>query len=152
MCLNVFYSCLFYLTVSPVPWSFFISLTVSIGVWVSLTVSTSAMKLLHVFHCLIWLMAVSQCLSRPLELLYFSFSSTWLLAVSHCLSGPMELLHISHCLLLLLAVSYCLSQCHGVAACLLLSPIIATHVFQSPMVDDCLSISLPSFGVAIFLF
>ena len=70
-------------------------LTVSYCYRLSLTVSTSAMELLH----------VSQCLP-------------WMLAVSHCLSSLMELLHVSHCLSLLLAVSHYLSHCHGVAACL----------------------------------
>ena len=62
------------------------SLTVSYDLWLSLTVSTIAIELLHA-----------------------SYYLPWLLAVSHCLSSPMELLHVSHCshyCLLSLTVSY----------------------------------------------
>ena len=51
-----------------------LSLTVSNCCCLSVTVYASAMELLHVSHCL-----------------------SWLLAVPHHLSGPIELLHISHC-------------------------------------------------------
>ena len=51
-------------------------LSVSIGGYLYFTVSPSAMELLHVFNCLILI-----------------------LAVSNCLSGSKELLHVSHCLL-----------------------------------------------------
>ena len=49
---------------------------VSYAFWLSLTVSPSAIELLHVSHFL-----------------------PWLFSVSHCLSGLMELLYVSHCLL-----------------------------------------------------
>ena len=59
MCLTVTYNCLLSLTVSPVPWSFCMSLNVSICGWLSLSFSILAMELLHVSHCLLWYMAVS---------------------------------------------------------------------------------------------
>ena len=62
------------LSVSPVPWSCYMFLTVSYCCWLSLTFPPSSIELLNVSHCLIWL-----------------------LAVSHCFSGPMELLHVFHC-------------------------------------------------------
>ena len=62
------------------------TLTASHCCWLSLTVSPSAKELLHVSQYLLML-----------------------LAVSHCLSGPIELHHVSHCLLCLLAMSHCLS-------------------------------------------
>ena len=34
----------------------------------SLTVCSSSMGLLHVSHCLLWMLAVSHCLSYPIEL------------------------------------------------------------------------------------
>ena len=71
------------------------SLTVSYYCWLSLTVCPSALELLHVSNCLLWFMAVS-----------------------HCLSGPMDLQHISHCLYWFLAVSQCLSLAIDFAACL----------------------------------
>ena len=40
-------------------------------------------------------------------------------------ADPMELLNVFHCHLLLLAVSYYISQCHEVTACLSLAPIAA---------------------------
>ena len=60
--------------------------TVFHGCWWSLTISSSAMEVLQVYHRLLLLMVLS-----------------------HCLSDPMEFLHVSHCLSLLLAVSHCLS-------------------------------------------
>ena len=48
------------------------SLTIFYGYWLSLTVSPIAMDLLHVSHCLLWFLAVSQCLSGPIKLLHFS--------------------------------------------------------------------------------
>ena len=71
-----------------VPWSSYMSLTVS----------SSSIGLLHASHCLLLL-----------------------LAVSHYYSGPIELLHVSHNLLCLLAVSHCIHQYHGVPPCLSLS-------------------------------
>ena len=59
MCFTVTYNCLLSFTVSPVPWSFCMSLYVSIRGLLSLSFSTIAMELLHVYHCLLWLMAVS---------------------------------------------------------------------------------------------
>ena len=47
----------------PVPWSCFMSLTVSYVFWLSLTVSTIAMDLLHVSHCLFQFHGVAACLS-----------------------------------------------------------------------------------------
>ena len=89
------------------------SLTVSYGFCLSLDVSLSVMELLHVSHCLPWLLAVSQCISSlkellhvsvlygcwlsltvPMELLHLSNYFLWLQASSHCLYGPMELSHM----------------------------------------------------------
>ena len=72
------------------------------------------------------------------------------LTVSHCcwLSltipyGPIELLNVSHCNLLLLAVSDCLSQCHGVDACLLLSPMVARFHSSFPVsLRICMSLTI----------
>ena len=49
MSLTVSYCCLFYLTLTPVRWS----------LYMSVTVSTISMELLHVSFYLPWLMAVS---------------------------------------------------------------------------------------------
>ena len=57
----------------------------------------------------------------------------------------MKLLYVSYCLLMLLAVSHSLSQCHGVAACLSLSPMVAGRFslsLQSHVVSACPSLSL----------
>ena len=65
------------------------------------------MDLLHVSHCLPWLLVcLSQC-HGVATCLSLSFMVA-VLAVSHCHSGPIELLHVSHCLLSLLAVPHCL--------------------------------------------
>ena len=130
------YGCLLSLTVSLVPWSCYMSLTVSYNCWLSLTVSPSAMELLHVCHCLLWLLAdshslfdsmhgvaiclslsliVSGCLSLclPVPWSYCKFltlSRPWLRAFSNCLSFPMELLNFFHCLPWLLAFSKCHSS------------------------------------------
>ena len=77
------------------------SFTVSIGCLLSLTVSPSA-----------------------LDLLYFSFSLIWYLAVSHCLSSPMELLHVSHRLFQFYEVAACHSLSLIVAGCLSLSLLV----------------------------
>ena len=58
--------------------------------------------------------------------------------LSLTVSDPKELLHVSYCLSLLLTVPHC---CHGVAACLSLSP----------MVVGCLSLFVQSHGVATYL-
>ena len=112
----------FYLsqTVSPVPWSYYMSITIS----------SSSMEFLHVSYCLLWLLAFSHCLYQyhgvaaslslsPIWLLAFSLTAIeflhvsnclpWFLAVSHCFSGPLELLHVFCFLLWLLAVFHCLS-------------------------------------------
>ena len=81
------------------------SLTVSYSCWLSLTVSTIAMDLLHVSHCLFQFHGVAACRSlSPI--------------VAGCLSLPLPSHGVAKCLSLLLAVSCCLSQLHGVAACL----------------------------------
>ena len=98
MSFTVSYGCLLSLTVSPIPWSCYMSLTVSHGCLLSLTVSTVS-----------WIAA---CLSlSPM--------------VAGCFSGPIELLHVSHCLAWLLAVSHSLSKYDGVAECLSLSIMVA---------------------------
>ena len=97
------------------------SFKVSYGCWLSLTVSSSSMELLY---CLSQSPIVDGCLS---QYCYMSLSLLWLLAVSHCLSqfhgvyachllshiywvslsvspSPMKLLHVFHCLLCLLTV------------------------------------------------
>ena len=63
--------------------SCYMSLTVSFGFWLSLIVCPSAMELLHVFYFLLWLLAVSHCLSHIIKMLYVSYSLPWLLVVSH---------------------------------------------------------------------
>ena len=63
--------------------------TVSYGCRLSLTVSPRAMELLHVFYCLLLLLAVSYRLSGRMDLLHVSYCHQCLLAVSYCLSGPM---------------------------------------------------------------
>ena len=68
------------------------------GCWLSLTVSPSALELLHISHCLLWLLAVYHYLSDPMQLVHVSHCALLLLPVSHCLSDPMELLHDFHCL------------------------------------------------------
>ena len=49
MSLTVYYVCWLSCTVSPLPWS----------CYMSLTVSSSSMEMLHVSHCLPWFLAVS---------------------------------------------------------------------------------------------
>ena len=110
MSLTVSYGCWLSHIVCPVEWSCCMSITVSFGCWLSLTVSPTAMELLHISKCL-----------------------PWLRAFTHCLTCLMKELHVSLCLLYLPAGSHCVSQCHGVAACLPLSPLVA----------HCLSLSLP---------
>ena len=67
-------------------------LSVSHCIWLSLTVSPSAIELLHVSNCLLLLLATSHCLSGPMEMLHVCHCLPSLKAVSHCLSGPIELL------------------------------------------------------------
>ena len=74
------------------------SLIVSYVCWLSLTVFPSAKYLLHVSHCLLWFLAVSNCLSGPIELLHVSHCLLLLLAVFDCLSAPIGFLHVSYCL------------------------------------------------------
>ena len=78
------------------------SVTVFYFSWLSVTVCTSAMEFQHISHSLLWLVAVS-----------------------NYLYGPMELLQVYHCLFQFHGVSACLSQsplfagflsrCHRVA-------------------------------------
>ena len=110
------------LTVSLVPLSCYMSLTVSHACWLSLTVSP---------------MPCSGCMS---------------LTVSY---GCCKLLHVSpvlwSCCITFIVTNGCwlsltFSQCHGIAACLLLSPIVAvclTLSLQSHRFCTCLSLSLP---------
>ena len=127
MSLTVYDGCWPSLTVYQISWSCFMSLTVSYALWLFLTVSPNAMKLLHVSYGILWLLAFSHCLSRPMEFLH----------VSHCLFRFMEFLHVSHfshfCWLSLQVQSnFCMSptiagflflslRSHGVATCLSLS-------------------------------
>ena len=92
------------------------SLTVSYGCLLSLTVFNSSIEFLHASHCLLLL-----------------------LAFSHCLSDPMELLHVHHCLSLILAVCHCP---HGVAACLYQTLMVA-RCLSLPLlvVCSCLHVS-----------
>ena len=53
MSLTFYCVCWLYITVSPIPWSGSMSLIVSYGCWLSLTVSSKSMVMLHVSHCLI---------------------------------------------------------------------------------------------------
>ena len=141
----------------------------------SITVSSSPMELLHVSHCLLWLLdaffiATMEFLHVSHWLFQFHEVSITVIAaclwvspqphrIAACFSLPpfvagclslsipvsrsycmyltrMKLLHVSHCLSLLLAVSHCFFQCHSVAACLSLSPIVdcsLTHFLSGPM-------------------
>ena len=123
------------------------SLNVFYDCWLSLTVSTSAMKLLHIFHfhyqCygvaafLSLYPIVAGCLPLSLPVPWSCFLS---LTVSHCrwlslivFTSAMEFLHVSHCLF----------QFYGVATCLSLSPMIAGCLYQCHEVAAFLSLSLP---------
>ena len=131
----------------PVPCSCCMSLSPMAAEFAVSHCLSGPMVLLYVSQCLPFLLAVSHCLSGPMELLQVSHCLLWLLAISNCLSGPIELLAVSHCLPWLLAFSHCLFQCHRVAACLSLSPIVAalavSHSLFGPMellhVSHCLS-------------
>ena len=152
------------------------TLTASHCCSLSLTVSSGSMELLHVSYCLLWLLhrlrrlprslqslkvasclslspilllAVSQYLSDPMELLAFSYFLPLFLAVSHCL-----LYCASHCLLygcwLALTVSLVASSCrmsltfsYGCWLPLTLSYMAACCLSQSPIVSGCHSLSLP---------
>ena len=83
------------ITLSYCCWLSLIVFLVPCSCYMSLTVSSISMDLLHVSHCLPLLLAVSA-------------SAIEFVAVSNCPSGPMELLNVSHCLSLLMAVSHCL--------------------------------------------
>ena len=152
------------ISLSPiVSGSLSLSLLVQFSCYMSLTLPSSFMKFLHVFHYLLCFLAVSHSLSGLKEFRHFSHCRLWLLAFSNSLSDPMRLLHVSHCLSLLLAVSHSL---HGVAACFslslrshgvdtyLLSLLASSHCLSkcnrvaaclsvSPMVAGFLSLSLP---------
>ena len=67
MSITVSYGCWLSLIFYLVPWSCFMSITVSYGYWLYLTVSLRAMELLHVSKCLLWLLAVTHCLTGPME-------------------------------------------------------------------------------------
>ena len=122
------WSCLLTLTVSPVPQICYMSLTVYHGSWLSLTVC-----LIPCRCCMSLTVSFARLLSltvslSSMELLHVSHCLPFLLAVSHSHSGHMELVHVFHCLLLFLAVSHCLSQCHGYTACLSLSNMFADYL------------------------
>ena len=70
------------------------------------------MKLLHVSHFLLRLLAVSHCLSRPMELLHVSHFLFHFYEVATYLSQSQM-------------VASCLSYCHGVALFPLLCPLVA---------------------------
>ena len=102
--LPVLYSCCMCLTVSCCAgclslslWSHGVAayLSVSYGYWLSLTVPLTAIELLHVSQCLLWL-----------------------LAVSHCLSGLVEFIHVFYCLFRFHGVAACLSLSLVAAGCL----------------------------------
>ena len=148
----------------PVPRSCLLSLTFSYDCYLSLTGFSSSKEVLNVSHCLLWLLAVSQCLSGPTEFLHVSNCQLLLLAVSHYPTSPMELLHVFHCLPWLLPVSHCLFQFQSIAECLSLSSIVAgiptpslpSHgvvacLSHSPIVAGFLSLSLLSQEVATCL-
>ena len=63
MSLNVSHGCWLSLTDSPVPWSSYMSFSISYYCLFTLTVSPSDMELLHISHCLLWLLTVSHGLS-----------------------------------------------------------------------------------------
>ena len=151
-----------------------------------LHVSNSLPWLLVICNCLSQFYGVAACLLLS--------PMVAALAVSHCLSGPLEIVHVSHCLLSLLPVSYCLLYCcwlsltvsymvagcgllccswlslslfllcRGVAACFLLSPMVAGILSLSLLavshcllycrslsltlsytVECCYSLSIPSY-------
>ena len=139
MSLTVFNGFWLSLTLSLVPWSCYMSLTVSHYCWFTLTVFSSAIELLHVSNFLIWLRAVSHCISGPMELLQVCSFLLWQLSLT---VSPiaMEFPHVSHCLSLLLAVSLFLTVSMVPCSCSL-----------SLMVASCLSPSLPLYGVAACL-
>ena len=99
MSLTDSHGCWLSLNFPPVPWCCYVSLTVSHGCRLYLT---GPMELLHVTHCL-----------------------PWLLAVFNSLYSTMELLHVSHCLTQLPAVSHYPFRSHGMDTCLSLSNFVA---------------------------
>ena len=109
MSVTVSHACWLSLTVSLITRSCSMSLTVSCGCWLSLIFSPCFMELLHVSHCLQWLMSVSHSFSGNMELLHVSRFHFQFHKVAACLSqfllwllslspSAMELLHVSHCL------------------------------------------------------
>ena len=169
MCLTVYNGSWLSLTVSPVPWSCYLSLTVFHCCWLSLTVSPiewsccksltlssipcSRNMSLTVTYCCWLCLTVS---SRAMELLHVSHCLLWFMGLSQCLFSPTVFYRVSHCLLLLPAVSHCLSgpkellhvsQLTPIDACCLSLSLwslrVATCLSLSPMVADCLPLSLP---------
>ena len=142
------------------------SLTDSIGCWLSLilslvplsclmsfTVSSSSMALLHVHHCLPWFLAVSHFLSQCLLVAAFLSQS---FMITGCLSHSLRSFGVAACLFEFQGVAACLSlshmlacslsQFHGVAACLSNSPMFARFLsisLRSHWVSTGLYLSLP---------
>ena len=113
MSLTVSYSCWLSLDVPLASWSCYMSLTISHFFWLPLTLSSFTLKLLHVSHNLLLLLALNvspyaTCLSLSpmiacslfisLMSLYVSHCLSLMLAVSHSLSGPIALFHVSNSL------------------------------------------------------
>ena len=90
-------------------------------------------------HGVVECLSLSPVFAGSNSLLLSVTCSCWLpLTISHCCwlsltvyPSPIEWLHVSHCHPLLLDVSYRLYQCHGVAACLSLSPIVTGCLYRS---------------------
>ena len=79
-----------------------------------------SMELLYVSYCLSWWLPASYSPYSPMELLDVSHRLMWLIAVSYCLSGLLS----SGCLSMSPVVTGCLSlslRSHRVATCLSLS-------------------------------
>ena len=112
------------------------SVIVSYGCWLSLTVSQCAIDLLHFSYFLLSLLVISHYLSGQMEFVHVSHCLLSLLSISHCLSCPIKLLHVSHCLLWLLAVSQSLSQFNGV--CMSLTVSYRRYSLSLPVPWSCL--------------
>ena len=119
MSLTVFYGFCRFPIVSPVPWNFYISLTVSYIVAGCLTLSfwshalAASLSLSSMFAAL----TVSYCLSGSMELQHVSHGCLLFVTVPPI---AMKMLHVSHCLLLLLHWLF--------STCLSLSPILSQYV------------------------
>ena len=119
------------------------SLTVSYGCLLSLIVCFSAMKNLHVSHCLLCLLATSHCPSQCIGVAaYLSLSpmvsgclslSIWFQGDATCLSQSLLVLW-SCCMSLTVYYGYWLSL-----------PVLAACLSRSPMVAGYLSLSLWSY-------